>query len=307
MTAQANESQLNATLDLPAIPVTSPPAADETPAPATIHTAAVHLVTPNRAEQARRARLENQTRRLLVGADYWMRSRVRDPDGGDSAASDILEQEKALRARIRNEKEEGSRKHDRLPLSLRRIPLYVLGFDSALLIYFFAGITNVDWSSPLSFALAVAVVLASMVTLLAYGCLTFAGYRLRLHKTDEGRIDWGESDALARAALGTSMVVIAVIAALMFLRMRTEVLYALGPQAQLTALVIGLALAVVSATANLLVIAIHAADGSRETVSLDRQSAAIRRLYAKAERMRARAAQQAESPLSDGPSASYRQ
>jgi hypothetical protein len=292
MTTQADDGQFNATSDLPAIPVTSPPAAVETPASGTVLTGTVRPVTPNRAEQARQRRLEDRTRRLLVGAEQRLRSRVRDPDGGDSAASDILEQEKALRARIRGEKEEGSRKHDRLPLSLRRIPLYVLGFDSALLIYFFAGITNVDWTSPLSFALAVAVILASMVTLLAYGCLTFAGYRLRGHKTEEGRINWGESDALARVALGTSIVVIAVIAALMFLRMRTEVLYALGTQAQLTALVIGLALAVVSAAANLLVIAIHAADGSHETASLDRQSAAIRRLYAKAERMRARAAQQ---------------
>ncbi len=299
MTTQANENPLNAASDLPAIQTTSPPAADETPASGKVVTGAVYTVTPDLAEQARLRRLENHTRRLLVGADYRMRSRVRDPDGGDSAASDIWEQEKALRARIRNEKERGSRKHDRLPPSLRRIPLYVLGFDSALLIYFFAGITNVDWSSPLSFALAVAIILASMVTLLAYGCLTFAGYRLRGHKTNEGRIDWGESDALARAALGTSMVVIAVIAALMFLRMRTEVLYALGTQAQLTALVIGIALAVVSMAANLLVIAIHAADGSRETADLDRQSAAIRRLYAKAERMRAQAAQAADSQLSD--------
>ena len=76
----------------------------------------------------------------------------------------------------------------------------------------------------------------------------------------------------------------------MFLRIRTEVLYALGTQAQVTALVIAVAVAVVNAAANFLVIAIHALDGSDQTTRLDRLSDAIRRRLAEVHQLREQAA-----------------
>jgi len=64
--------------------------------------------------------------------------------------------------------------------------------------------------------------------------------------------------------------VIAVVATLMFLRMRTEVLYALGVQAQLTALTIAVTVATVSTVANFLVVAVHGLDGSDEVARLEK-------------------------------------
>jgi len=83
------------------------------------------------------------------------------------------------------------------------------------------------------------------------------------------------------------------VAALMFLRMHTEVLYALGVQAQVTALVIAVAVAAVSAVANFIVISVHGLDGSDEVARLDKLSAAVRRHFAKAHQMREQAAKRA--------------
>ena len=162
--------------------------------------------------------------------------------------------------------------------------------DFCLLLYFFAGITDVDWASPLSANLAFAVLLAAMVTTLCYGFLAFAGYRLRGYKDHSGAIAFGDLDGLTRAACAAAAVGMAVIAALMFIRMRTEVLYALGPQGWVTALVIALVLAVVSLLANFLVVAIHALDGSDEVARLEVLSAATSGPLSRAHRMQEKAA-----------------
>src|SRR5260370_19649547 len=96
----------------------------------------------------------------------------------------------------------------------------------------------------------------------------------------EGRTDY------TTAACGTAMTVVTVVAALMFLRIHSEVIDALGPQAGVTALVIPLAVAVLSAVANYLVVLIHALDGSDEVHRLDKLAAATRRPARKAHPLR---------------------
>jgi hypothetical protein len=246
----------------------------------------------NLAERTRREHTERLNRDLLVGADYLMKERVRHPDGGDCSVEEIMQDEEEQRAEIDQERADGSLKHRRLPRWMRRIPKYVLAFDFCLLLYFFAGITDVNWASPLSLALAFAAVLAAMVTVLSYGFLAFTGHRLRSRKNHTGTIHRVDVDWFTRAAFTIAIVVIAILAALMFLRMRTEVLYALGSQAQLTALTIATAIAVVSAVANFLVIAVHGFDGSDQVARLDKLSAAIRRHVTRAHRMREQAARQ---------------
>jgi hypothetical protein len=244
------------------------------------------------AAEARQQHSERLSRDLFIEVSSQLALRVRHPDGGDSTVEEILAQEKAQREEIDRETAAGSRKHRRLPPWLRSIPRYVLAFDFGLLLYFFSGITNVDWSSPLSLSLAFALALAAMVTVLSYGFLSFTGHRLRHHKNDAGTIFHEEVDALTIASFITALVVIVVLAVLMFTRIRTEVLYALGSLAGVTALVIAVAVGVVSAAANVLVIAVHALDGSDHTARLDRLSAAVRKPLAKAHQLRKQAAKQ---------------
>ena len=122
---------------------------------------------------------------------------------------------------------------------------------------------------------------------------SFTGHRLRSHKNDAGTIYWADLDGFTQVASGIAVVVVAVLATLMFLRMRTEDLYAPGIQAQLTALTIAVAVATVSAVANFLVVAVHGLDGSDEVARLEKLSATIRRHVTRAHRMREQAARQA--------------
>jgi hypothetical protein len=232
-------------------------------------------------------------RRDLADAEHWLQTRVRHPDGGDRTVAETQADEAEQRQQVSQERAGGSRKHRRLPWWLRWIPKFVLAFDFALLLYFFAGITNVDWQNPLSMSLVFATVLAAMVTVLTYGFLAFTGHRMRSCKNHAGTVHLDELDGFTKAAFGAAFVIIAVIAALMYLRIRSEVIDALGPRAGMNALVIPMAVAVVSAIANYLVVLIHALDGSDEVARLDRLAAATRRRASKANRLRRRASRQA--------------
>jgi hypothetical protein len=249
---------------------------------------------PDLADHDRRRRWERQMRRLHADAEHWMHTRVRHPDGGERTVAETQADEVEQREQISRETAMGSRKHRRLPTWQGWIPKFVLAFDFALLLYFFAGITNVDWQSAVSMSLAFAITLAAMVTVLAYGFLSFTGHRMRSYKNHAGTVHLDELDGVSRAAFGIAIIVITVLAALMYLRIHSEVVDALGSQAGLTVLVIPLAIAVVSAVANFLVVLIHALDGSDEVARLNRLAAATHRLVRKAHRLRRRAAQQVD-------------
>jgi hypothetical protein len=247
---------------------------------------------PDLAEHDRRRHWERRMRRHLIVAEHVMQARVKHPDGGARTVAETQADEKEQRQQIHEETANRSRKHRRLPRWQRWIPKFVLCFDFALLLYFFAGITNVDWPNPLSMALAFAIALAGMVTVLAYGFLAFTGHRMRSYKNHEGTVHLDDLDGFAKAAFGTAIAVIGVLALLMYLRIHSEVTQALGSPGGVTALMIPLAVAVVSAVANYLVVLIHALDGSDEVARLDKLAAAIRRPIRKAHRLRMRAAQQ---------------
>ena len=226
---------------------------------------------------------------LYTRATYRSADRVRHPDGGQRPVAEAQQDEAALRRQIEDEAARGSRKHHRLPWWIGRIPILVLVVDVSLLLYFFAGITDVNWASPLSASLVFAVLLAAMVTVLSYGFLAFAGHRLRDYKDHSGAVAFTELDALTKMACWFSAAGVAVLAALMFVRMRAEVLDALGSRAWTTALVIAVAVAVVSVMANFLVVAIHALDGSREVARLNALSAAVSGPLGQAREMREQA------------------
>jgi hypothetical protein len=166
----------------------------------------------------------------------------------------------------------------------------VLVFDFLLLLYFLSGITNVNWSAPVSPELAFAAGLAAMITVVSYGCFAFAGHRLRMHKDHSGTIPPADLDWLTRVIVAVCVAGVIVLGLLMFARMRSEVLVALGNSADATAITVAAALATVSILANIMVISVHALDGSEETDRLDVLGAAVSRPLARSERMRRRAA-----------------
>ena len=216
---------------------------------------------------------------------------VAHPDGFHRTVAQTQADRDTLAARVDRERGQNSRKHHRLPRWFRRLPRVVLVFDFLLLLlYFLSGITDVDWGNPASPQLAFAAGLAAMITLVSYGCFAFAGHRLRAHKDHSGRIPLASLDWLTRVIAIASTVGIVVLGLLMFSRMWSEVLLALGNGATATAASVAAAVTAVSILANVLVIAVHALDGSEETDRLDAFGAAVRRPALRADRMRRRAA-----------------
>jgi hypothetical protein len=247
----------------------------------------------NLADHDRRMHREEQQRRLQADAEHCLQKPVRHPDGGDRTVAETQADMDELRKQVSHEMASGSLKHHRLARWMRAIPKFVLFFDFALLLYFFGGVTNVNWQAPVGIDLAFAAAMAGMTTVLAYGFLAFTGHQLQLHKNHAGRVRRQVLDGFTKATFAVAMAVIAVLGALMFVRIRSEVFDTLGPRAGVTALVIPLAVAVVSAAANFLVVLIHMRDGSAEVARLDKLAAATRRPVRKAHRLRRQAARQA--------------
>jgi hypothetical protein len=179
--------------------------------------------------------------------------------------------------------------HDRLPRFFCWLPRIILVFDLFLLLYFFSGITDVNWGAPLSEPLAFAVGLAAMITAASYGCLAFAGHRLRSRKNHSGDIAFEDLDWLTGLVTFTAALGIILLALLMFVRMRSEVLLALGPGSDVTAIVVAGGLAGVSILANILVVCVHALNGSEETDRLEALGSAVSAALAREDRMRRRA------------------
>ncbi len=234
--------------------------------------------------RARKATLH--TRISLIPQEH-----VPHPYGGHCTVEQTESDRNALAARVNAERARNSRKHERLPRWFRHLPRVVLVFDFLLLLYFLSGITDVNWSAPESPQLAFAVALAAMITVVSYGCFAFAGDRLRAHKDHAGRIPLGSLDWLTRVLIVACTVGIGVLGLLMFSRMWSEVLTALGNGATTTAISVAAAVTTVSVLANMMVIAVHALDGSKETDELGAFGAAVRRPLARTDRMRRRAAQ----------------
>ncbi len=232
----------------------------------------------------RSERLKVRQAALLIRAGHRPGDRVRHPLGGYRTALEARKDEDALRAGIAADAERGSGRHLRLPAWLRRVPAAVALGDFCILFYFFAGVTNVNWSQLASASTGFALVIAALVTGVAYSFLALAGNRMRNYKDGSGAVAVRELDGLTKATAYTSAAAIVVLAGLMFTRMRAELLDALGPHAAATAIVIGVALAAVSILANCLVMLVHALDGSQQVDQAQALGAAVHRSFALAHR-----------------------
>lgn len=182
---------------------------------------------------------------------------VAHPHGGHHTVEQTQADRNALATRVNAERGQNSRKHERLPRWFRQIPRVVLVFDFLLLLYFLSGITDVNWGDPESPQLAFAVAVAAMITLVSYGCFAFAGDRLRAHKDHSGRIPLADLDWLTRLIVIACTVGIVILGFLMFSRMWSEVLLALGNGAKTTAISVAAAVTAVSVLANVMVIPAH--------------------------------------------------
>lgn len=241
------------------------------------HKALNRLASKTDALRARQATLRTR-------AGYCPGNLVSHPDGGIRTVTGTAADQDEQRAVIAADIQGGSRRHRRLPSALRRVPVLVFAADALLLLYFFSGVTNVDWSSPLSAALVFAALLALMVTGISFAFFRFAGDRLLQYKDDAGTVPLRGLDGLTALSAVLALIALTALAAMMFARMHAEVTDALGPGSGTTATVIAATLSVISILASTLVVAVHALDGSTEADRLDDLGKAIAAPLARARR-----------------------
>ena len=108
----------------------------------------------------------------------------------------------------------GGLRHRRLPKILRWLPVPLFAVDALLLLYFFSGVTDVNWAQPLSAALVFAVLLAAMVTGISFALFRFAGNRLQQYKDDTGTVPLRGLDKATIVSVGLALAAMAVLAAL---------------------------------------------------------------------------------------------
>jgi hypothetical protein len=177
-----------------------------------------------------------------------------------------------LSAAVTEEVAAGANVHRRLPFAARAIPPVVAVMDSVVLFSLCADVFDVQDTDPLSVAALASVMLALLGSGVAYVWLTLTGLRVRSYRTGIGEVEWRAIGATTRCMLAVSLIVTAVLAALMFLRV-SSFLRVSGEVADSwlgtdRAALIGALFAVLSAVANLTVVAVHALDGSEVAAEL---------------------------------------
>jgi len=227
----------------------------------------------------------------LQAAKHERRRHVRHPTGGRQTVSAVQDEHDELHATIKKDTEAGSRRHRRLGRSLRRIPPVAFTADFLISLWFFGGVTDVDFSDPLSTSanLAFALVVAGTVTVIAFAYLKFVGSQLRVHKNDAGTIAPASLDPLTRGLVGLAGLGMAVVALFTYTRLHAEVTEALGAHSGGTAAAVGLTVAVVSILASVLVVGVHCLDGSDDTEHLKGLGRALRRPLSRCHKLEAQA------------------
>jgi hypothetical protein len=184
-----------------------------------------------------------------------------------------------LGAAIRDDVAHGATVHRRLPWPVRQVPWIVAVLDCAVLLSFCADIFNVDPTAPLQAPVAslAALLLAVLGSGVAFTWLATTGSRLRTYRNKLGEIEWAAAGTSTWILLAVSGVLVVALATLMNARVSVEVAQAFDDPTSSGAAGLGLVFAVLSAVANLAVLAVHAFDGSWLSAELARAGRLLHR------------------------------
>jgi hypothetical protein len=219
-----------------------------------------------REVDARRdVRLRRHLAVLHVEEQFLERRRLRDGRFGHPDPQAVRVRYALLERHILAEISEGATRHRRLPWLIRQIPRLVAVIDFAVLFTFCAVIFNVALAAVLStpFGSLAALLLAVLASGVAYTWLAVTGEALKTFRGELGEILWASVGLTTWLMCAVSLVLITALSVLMYSRVVSEVISAGDDQiSSATALPLGVVFAVISAVANLAVVAVHALDGS---------------------------------------------
>jgi len=272
----------------------------ETPVPPTHPTvpeprAAAEDADPSTALRSAReaARLRSQRRRQRRADRAQHRfdrigRRLRDAHFGHPLVEDLTTLHAGLSQAIGADIIGGATVHRRLPWAVRQVPWVVALLDGVVLLSFCADIFNAALLDPASTPIEslVSLLLAVLGSGIAFTWLAVTGLRLRVFRTALGEVAWAAVGGLTWIMISLGGVLVATLALLMFTRVSTEVMSAVQNVSESSAQLLGLVFAVLSAIANLAVVAVHALDGSAVAADHRHAGRVLRRHERRTNRLR---------------------
>jgi hypothetical protein len=225
----------------------------------------------DRAAQRAGQRRESADHRAGTEVDR----RLRDRTLGYPRPETVTARHERLSAVLTQEVTAGATVHRRLPRAARMLPPVIALMDGVVLFSFCAEVFNVDDAHPVGVPVLAAVMLALLGSGVAYVWLAITGLRIRSYRSGLGEVAWAAMGALTRVLLAIALIVTAALAVLMYVRVTAEV--ADSGLAPSTAVVVGTVFALLSAVANLAVVAVHALDGSDLAAELRHTGRLLRR------------------------------
>jgi hypothetical protein len=186
--------------------------------------------------------------------------RLRDRTLGYPRPETVTARHERLSAVLTEEIAAGATVHRRLPRAARLLPPVIALMDGVVLFSFCADVFNVDSAHPVGVPALAAVMLALLGSGVAYVWLGITGLRIRSYRSGLGEVAWAAMRSLTRILLAIALILTVALAVLMYVRVTAEV--ADSGLATSTAVVVGTVFALLSAVANLAVVAVHALDGS---------------------------------------------
>jgi len=214
--------------------------------------------------------------------------RLRDAHFGHPMVEDLTSLHAGLSQAIGADIMNGATVHRRLPWGVRQVPWVVALLDGVVLLSFCSDIFNARLLDPASTPIEslVSLLLAILGSGIAYTWLAVTGLRLRVFRTALGEIAWAAVGALTWVMISLGGVLVTTLALLMYTRVTTEVLTAVQDVSGSGAQLLGLVFGVLSAIANLTVVAVHALDGSPVAADHRHAGRVLRRHERRANRLR---------------------
>jgi hypothetical protein len=197
-----------------------------------------------------------------------------DPRGGLTSLEGIEARLAELRGRIDAEERTGSRRHDRISRTQRVIKSVLPLLDGVILLWFLAGVLNVDVHHP-DFLVLSAIALAVLCTVAVAAWTDAVGRHLQRFTDTAGSLVVPLLDGVSTAMLLATGLMAALLGTLMFIRVHDEVYQATGV-AGTAAIVVAAVLAAAIVLVNLYVLQLSIADGSPQTRELEQLARAAR-------------------------------
>jgi hypothetical protein len=176
-----------------------------------------------RAAAGTRGRLGARITELKLAADRVLRTPVIGPRGQFMTVYEAKHRAEMLTEQIDTDELRGSLRHYRVSRSAKALTLFgLVVVDFPVMLWLASSVFNVDWTNPLGLQLVISFVISVLATGGAATALYHLGHNQRENKDDRRRLTWRTLSRGSKLSMLAAVVLVALIAAVMFVRVYTE-------------------------------------------------------------------------------------